>query len=73
MENWKHKPGSDRSTEETAHEHARIWVQLERCGLTMGYYDLEVAATALERADALATFNRKHFEAIPGLTIVEPK
>jgi predicted nucleic acid-binding protein len=60
-------------TEETAYEHARIWAQLESRGRMIGYYDLVVAATARERADALATFNRKHFEAVPGLTIVEPK
>jgi predicted nucleic acid-binding protein len=39
----------------------------------IGYYDLIVAATALERGSHLATFNRRHFAKITGLTIVNPK
>lgn len=60
-------------TEETAYEHARIWAQLEAVGKMIGYYDLIVAATALERGSNVATFNRKHFSMIPGLKIVEPQ
>ena len=41
--------------------------------MMIGYYDLVVAATARERADELATFNRKLFEAVPGLAIIEPQ
>lgn len=59
-------------TEQTAYEHARIWALLESSGKMIGYYDLVVAATARERADELATFNRKHFEAVPGLTLIQP-
>jgi len=60
-------------TELTAYEHARIWALLESSGKMIGYYDIIVAATALERGSALATFNRNHFAQVPGLTLIEPK
>ena len=58
--------------EETALHHARIWAQVEAVGKMVGYYDLVVAATALERGSTVATFNRRHFEVIPGLKVIEP-
>ncbi len=36
-------------------------------------YDLIVAATALERGSSVATFNKRHFAQVKGLTIIEPK
>jgi tRNA(fMet)-specific endonuclease VapC len=60
-------------TEETAYEHARIWAQLSGAGKLIGYYDLIVAATALERGSGVATFNKKHFSAVAGLKVIEPK
>ena len=45
-------------TEQTAYEHARIWAELESAGKMPGYYDLIVAATALEHGSSVATFNR---------------
>ena len=60
-------------TEHTAREHARIWARLEAAGKMTDYYDLIVAVTALERGSEVATFNRRHFEGIPGLRVVEPK
>ena len=39
----------------------------------IGYYDLIVAATALERGSEVATFNKRHFAAVAGLKIIEPK
>ena len=60
-------------TEETAYEHARIWAELSAAGKMTGYYDLIVAATALERGSAVATFNKKHFAAVAGLKVIEPK
>jgi tRNA(fMet)-specific endonuclease VapC len=60
-------------TEQTAYEHARIWAQLEAAGKRIGYYDLIVAATALERASQVATFNTRHLAAVPGLTTIEPR
>ncbi len=60
-------------TEQTAMEHARIWAQLEAAGKIIGAYDLIVAATAIERGSEVATFNRRHFDCIPGLKVIHPK
>ncbi len=60
-------------TEQTAYEHARIWGQLEAGGKMSGYYDVIVAATAMERGSKVATFNRRHFDVVKGLTVIEPK
>jgi tRNA(fMet)-specific endonuclease VapC len=60
-------------TEETAHEHAHIWAQLEASGKMIGYYDLIVAATALERGSEVATLNERHFASVPGLRIIVPQ
>lgn len=59
-------------TEQTAREHARIWAELEGAGKMIGYYDIIVAATALERGSDVATFNRKHFDLVSGLNVIEP-
>jgi tRNA(fMet)-specific endonuclease VapC len=60
-------------TQATAFEHARIWAAAEASGKTIGPYDSIVAATAIERGSALATFNRRHFGHVDGLTVIEPK
>lgn len=60
-------------TEQTAYEHARIWASLEAAGRMIGGYDLIVAATALERGSEVATFNKHHFDRVPGLRIIEPR
>jgi predicted nucleic acid-binding protein len=60
-------------TEQTAYAHARLWAELESAGRMIGYYDLIVAATALERGSEVATFNQRHFAQVKGLTIIEPK
>jgi tRNA(fMet)-specific endonuclease VapC len=59
-------------TEQTAYEHARIWAELEASGRMIGFYDLIVGATALERGSEVATFNKRHFAQIRGLGIIEP-
>jgi tRNA(fMet)-specific endonuclease VapC len=59
-------------TEVTALGHARIWAELESAGRMISYYDLIVAATALEHGSTVATFNRRHFQNVPGLKVVEP-
>jgi tRNA(fMet)-specific endonuclease VapC len=59
-------------TEVTALEHARIWAELESRGKMISYYDLIVAATALEHGSAVATFNKRHFQNVPGLKVIEP-
>ena len=48
-------------TESTAIEHARLWASLEASGKVIGFYDLIVAATALEGGSAVATFNTRTF------------
>jgi tRNA(fMet)-specific endonuclease VapC len=60
-------------TEITAFEHARLWAFLESSGKMIGYYDLIVAATALERGSAVATFNQRHFAQIPNLKVIKPR
>lgn len=60
-------------TEHTAYEHARIWAELESSGRMIGFYDLIVAATALERGSQVATFNKRHFAQVKGLDVIEPK
>lgn len=60
-------------SEQTAFEHARLWAQLEAKGRIIGAHDLILAATALERGDAVATFNKRHFSAVKGLKVIEPK
>jgi len=60
-------------TEQTAYHHARIWAELEAKGKRIGFYDLIVGATAVERGSALATFNKRHFSQIKGLRVIEPK
>jgi len=39
----------------------------------IGFYDVIVAATALERGSAVATFNLRHFAQVKGLNAIEPK
>jgi len=60
-------------TEQTAYEHARIWAELEASGKMIGFYDLIVGATALERGSQVATYNKRHFTQIRGLSVIEPK
>jgi tRNA(fMet)-specific endonuclease VapC len=59
-------------TETTALVHARIWAELESRGKMIGYYDLILAATALEHGCAVITFNKRHFQVVPGLNVIEP-
>ena len=59
-------------TEQTAYEHARLWSELEAAGKMIGFYDLIVGATALERGSHVATFNKRHFAQIKGLHVIEP-
>jgi tRNA(fMet)-specific endonuclease VapC len=60
-------------TEQTAYEHARLWAELEARGSRIGFYDLIVGATALERGSVVATFNTRHFGQIRRLKVIEPK
>jgi len=49
------------------------WAALESSAKTIGFYDLIVAATALERGRAVATFNERHFAQIGGLKVIVPR
>jgi tRNA(fMet)-specific endonuclease VapC len=60
-------------TEETAYQHARLWAKLETSGKMIGYYDVIVAATALERGSTVVTFNKRHFARVQGLTMITPE
>ena len=60
-------------TEQTAYQRARIWADLESRGKRTGYYDLIVAATAIERGSKVVTFNKKHFTDVTGLTVIDPR
>jgi len=51
--------------------HADIWAQLEVAGEMIDAHDLWIAATALAHGLELATLNRRHFERVPGLTLLE--
>jgi tRNA(fMet)-specific endonuclease VapC len=59
-------------SKQTAMEHARIWAVLEASGRMIGAHDMILAATALERDDAVATFNARHFEVVPELRVITP-
>ena len=60
-------------TRQTGLIHARIWAQLESIGKMIGYYDVIIAANALERGSSLATFNHRHFDLVSGLKVIEPQ
>ena len=59
--------------EQTAYEHARLWAELESSGKMICFYDLIVAATALERGSDVATFNQRYFSQVKGLKVIEPQ
>ncbi|MGD0731071.1 MAG: PIN domain-containing protein [Terracidiphilus sp.] len=59
-------------TEQTAFHHARLWADLESKGQIVGAHDLILAATALERGNAVATFNKRHFAVVNGLEVIVP-
>ncbi len=48
-------------------------VQWEDAVEMIGYYELIMAATALDRGSQVARFNRRYFDLVPGLDVVEPK
>jgi len=60
-------------TERTAYEHARIWAELEASGKMIGFYDLIVGATALERGSEVAPSTGNTFGQIRRLSVIEPK
>ena len=55
-----------------ARVHSRVWAQLSKAGQMIGPHDLIVAATALHRRWAMASFNAREFRHVPGLEVIEP-
>jgi tRNA(fMet)-specific endonuclease VapC len=56
---------------EAAHESARIRIDLEKWGVTIGPLDLLIAGTALSRGAILATSNTREFARIKGLRLAD--
>jgi tRNA(fMet)-specific endonuclease VapC len=59
-------------TAQTGLEHARLWAELETRGQMIGPHDVILAATALHTRNSVATFNKRHFEVVNGLTLIIP-
>jgi tRNA(fMet)-specific endonuclease VapC len=55
---------------ETARMAGRIEGERASRGITIAFEDLLIATTALQLGFAVATSNLRHFQAIPGLTVV---
>jgi tRNA(fMet)-specific endonuclease VapC len=56
--------------EDAAHA-GDIRAQFERAGTPIGHYDYLIAAQARRRGAALVTLNRREFERVPGLIVVD--
>lgn len=59
-------------TDQIAERFGEIRADLQRRGELIGDFDLLIAATALEHDLTLLTFNRRHYERVPGLRVFEP-
>jgi predicted nucleic acid-binding protein len=58
-------------TIETARLAGRVEGDQAAQGVTIAFEDLLIAATALELAFGVATGNVRHFQVVPGLTVVQ--
>lgn len=54
-----------------ARVHARLWATLAASGEDVGAHDRIVAATAMAAGWRVATGNKRHFEPITGLNVIE--
>ena len=54
-----------------ARQHSQIWVELDAQGRPIGERDLQIAATAKANGHAVATLNRREFERVAGLRLLE--
>lgn len=59
-------------TAETAELAGRISAETAQQGVNIPFDDLFIGACALERGYAVATRNQRHFQKIPGLTLLHP-
>jgi tRNA(fMet)-specific endonuclease VapC len=55
---------------EVARVHASVWAGLEDSGEIIEAHDLWIAATALTHGLELVTTNVRHFERVPGLSLL---
>jgi tRNA(fMet)-specific endonuclease VapC len=55
---------------EVARVHASVWAGLEDSGEIIEAHDLWIAATALAHGLQLVTTNARHFERVPGLSLL---
>jgi predicted nucleic acid-binding protein len=49
--------------------YAELWSELSKKGIQIGAHDLIIGSTALCLGFSVATYNKRHFERIEGLTI----
>lgn len=56
---------------EDADEAGAIRAHLEKAGISIGAYDVLIAAQARRRAAVLVTANRREFARVPGLLVVD--
>ncbi len=57
-------------TKPVARVHAEIWAGLEAAGEVLDAHDLWIAATALVHGLPVATTNARHFQRVPGLSVL---
>lgn len=57
--------------ERAADEFGRLSASLRRKGVTVGGFDVLIAATAKVEGHVLVTHNTRDFQAIPGLIVVD--
>lgn len=55
-----------------ARGHAQLLAALKAGGRTIGLHDLMIAATAIHLDYAVVTDNRREFDRVPGLVVVQP-
>lgn len=56
---------------DAARTHSVLWSRLEVAGTMIGAHDLLIAATAVASGHAVATLNRKEFERIDQLELID--
>jgi tRNA(fMet)-specific endonuclease VapC len=57
-------------TTHVARVHSEIWAQLEAGGEVIDAHDLWIAATALTHDLCVVTTNARHFDRVPGLSLL---
>jgi tRNA(fMet)-specific endonuclease VapC len=55
----------------TARRHAELWAILAKAGRLIGAHDMLIAATALSAGYGVASLNRREFQRVPGLQLVD--